>query len=77
MCLDDITLTSGGKAARAAWDLMMTFTAPEGGHYGVGYDGNNFYTSNWGYSSAAYNFYKYDLGGNMLEGFNISVYTKQ
>ena len=57
---------------RAPWDLMMTFTAPEGGHYGVAYDGNNFYTSNWGYSSAAYNFYKYDLSGNMLEGFNIS-----
>jgi hypothetical protein len=57
---------------RAPWDLMMTFTAPEGGHYGVAYDGNNFYTSNWGYSSAAYNFYKYDLDGNMLEGFNIS-----
>ena len=57
---------------RAPWDLMMTFTAPEGGHYGVGYDGNNFYTSNWGYSAAAYNFYKYDLQGNMIEGFNIS-----
>ena len=57
---------------RAPWDLMMTFTAPEGGHYGVAYDGNNFYTSNWGYSAAAYNFYKYDLSGNMLEGFNIS-----
>ena len=57
---------------RAPWDLMMTFTAPEGGHYGVGYDGNNFYTSNWGYSSAAHNFYKYDLQGNMIEGYEIA-----
>ena len=57
---------------RAPWDLMMTFTAPEGGHYGVAYDGNNFYTSNWGYSSAAHNLYKYDLEGNMIEGFEIS-----
>ena len=70
--VDDIELTAGAKGERAAWDLMMTFTAPEGGHYGVAYDGNNFYTSNWGYSSAAHNFYKYDLSGNMLEGFEIA-----
>jgi hypothetical protein len=50
---------------------MMTFTAPEAAQYGVAYDGTNFYTSNWGYSSAAHNFYKYDLEGNMLEGFEI------
>ena len=60
------------KSNRAAWDLMMTFNAAEAGHYGLAYDGTNFYTSNWGYSSAAYNFYKYDLTGNMIEGFNIS-----
>ena len=72
MCLDDVELTAPAKGERNPWDLMMTFTAPEGGHYGVAYDGNNFYTSNWGYSAAAYNFYQYDLTGNMLEGFNIS-----
>ena len=66
------TSTPTNTGNRAPWDLMMTFTAPEGGHYGVAYDGNNFYTSNWGYSSAAHNFYKYDLEGNMLEGFEIS-----
>ena len=70
--VDDLELTNGAKSNRNAWDLMMTFTAPEGGHYGVAYDGNNFYTSNWGYSSAAHNFYKYDLQGNMLEGFEIA-----
>ena len=57
---------------RNAWDLMFTFTAPEAAHYGVVTDGNNFYTSNWGYSSAAHNFYKYDMEGNMIEGFEIS-----
>ena len=72
MCLDDVELTAPAKGERGPWDLMMTFEAPEGGHYGVAYDGNNFYTSNWGYSGCAYNFYKYDLDGNMLEGFNIS-----
>ena len=70
--VDDLELTNGAKGNRNPWDLMMTFTAPEGGHYGVAYDGNNFYTSNWGYSSAAHNFYKYDLQGNMLEGFEIA-----
>ena len=57
---------------RNAWDLMFTFTAPEAAQYGVVTDGNNFYTSNWGYSSAAHNFYKYDMEGNMIEGFEIS-----
>jgi hypothetical protein len=60
------------KGDREMWDLMATFYAAEGGHYGVAYDGDNFYTSNWGYSSAAHNFYKYDLQGNMLEGFEIA-----
>ena len=69
---DTIDPTRKGNGNRDAWDLMMTFTAPEGGHYGVAYDGNNFYTSNWGYSGAAYNFYQYDLEGNMIEGFNIN-----
>ena len=69
--VDDATLAVGAKGNRAPWDLMMTFTAPEGGHYGVAYDGVNFYTSNWGYSGAAHNFYKYDLSGNMIEGFEI------
>ncbi|MBO7617660.1 MAG: T9SS type A sorting domain-containing protein, partial [Bacteroidales bacterium] len=70
--VDDLELSNGAKGNRNPWDLMMTFTAPEGGHYGVAYDGENFYTSNWGYSGCSNNFYKYDLQGNMLEGFNIS-----
>ena len=72
MCLDDVELTAGAKSGRNPWDLMLTFSAAEGGHYGVAYDGTNFYTSNWGYSSAAHNFYQYDLEGNMIEGFEIA-----
>ena len=72
MCLDDVELTAGAKSNRNPWDLMMTFNAPEAAHYGVAYDGENFYTSNWGYASAAHNFYKYDQQGNMLEGFEIA-----
>ena len=85
--VDDITLGEPEKAsmdvtpyasvvtaapAREMWDLITTFTAPEGGHYGVVADNEYIYTSNWGYSSAAHNFYKYDMEGNMIEGFEIS-----
>ena len=69
---DECGYNVAGAPARDMWDLMMTFTAAEGGQYGVAYDGNNFYTSNWGYSAATHNFYKYDLEGNMIEGFDIS-----
>ena len=70
--VDDIELSNGAKSDRNPWDLMMTFNAAEAAQYGVAYDGNNFYTSNWGYSSATHNFFKYDLQGNMLEGFEIA-----
>ena len=56
---------------REMWDLMYTFNAAEAAQYGVVTDGQNIYTCNWGYSSATWNFYKYDLQGNMIEGFNI------
>ena len=72
MCLDDITLSSGGKGNRAPWDLMATFNAAEAAQYGVATDGQNIYTCNWGYSSATWNFYKYDMQGNMIEGFNVA-----
>ena len=53
------------------WSLLATFEAPEAGHYGVVTDGQYIYTSNWGYNSAAHNFYKYDINGDMIEGFEI------
>ena len=56
---------------RAPWDLMNTFYAAEAAQYGVVTDGQYIYTSNWGYASAAHNFYKYDMQGNMIEGFEI------
>ena len=59
------------QSIRAPWDLLATFYAAEGSQYGVASDGVNIYTCNWGYSSVAYNFYKYDMYGNVIEGFNI------
>lgn len=70
--IDDVELTAPAKGDnRDMWDLLGTFNAAEGGHYGVVTDGEYIYTSNWGYSSAAHNFYKYDMDGNMIEGFEI------
>ncbi|MBO7469544.1 MAG: choice-of-anchor J domain-containing protein, partial [Bacteroidales bacterium] len=75
MCVDDIELgvanKGGVRSSRDMWDLLGTFNAAEGGHYGVVTDGEYIYTSNWGYSSAAHNFYKYDMDGNVIEGFEI------
>ena len=56
----------GAEGVRAPWDLMATFNAAEAAQYGVVTDGQYIYTSNWGYSSATHNFYKYDMQGNML-----------
>ena len=66
------TLTWNAKEGRAMWDLLGSFNAAEGAQYGIATDGVNFYTSNWGYSSATHNFYKYDLQGNVIEGFEIA-----
>ena len=66
------TVSMAPMGIRAQWDVLKTFDAAEGGQYGVATDGVNIYTCNWGYSSATYNFYKYDMDGNMIEGFNIS-----
>ena len=74
MCVDDIELGTNTKAVagnRDPWDLVKSFNAAEGAQYGVASDGEFIYTCNWGYSSATHNFYKYDLDGNVIEGFEI------
>ncbi|MBQ6083112.1 MAG: choice-of-anchor J domain-containing protein [Bacteroidales bacterium] len=60
------------EPAREMWDFITSFNAAEGGQYGIATDGEFFYTSNWGYSSAAHNFWKYDQNGNQIEGFEIA-----
>ncbi|MCQ2320565.1 MAG: choice-of-anchor J domain-containing protein [Bacteroidales bacterium] len=60
------------EGTRAPWDLMGSMSAYEAAQYGVATDGNNIYTCNWGYASATYNFCKYDMQGNFIEGFNIA-----
>ena len=70
--VDDITLGTASKGNRDMWDLVTSFNAAEAAQYGVASDGQYIYTCNWGYSSATHNFYKYDLQGNMIEGFDIA-----
>jgi len=85
--IDDVELTGGSKSnstadecgmhkasagSREMWDVLASFNAAEAAQYGVVTDGNFIYTSNWGYASATHNFFKYDMEGNMIEGFDIS-----
>ena len=69
--VDDVVITTGSKGDRDMWDLVHHFDATSGYQYGVGYDGQNIYTSSWSASSTSM-FYKYDLQGNFIEEFNIS-----
>ena len=71
MCLDDVELTAPAKGERNMWDLMTYFSATTAYQYGVATDGQNIYTSAWS-SSADNQFFKYDMDGNFIEGFNIS-----
>ena len=85
--IDDVELTGGSKCnstadecgmhkasagCREMWDVLASFDAAEAAQYGVVTDGNFIYTSNWGYTSATHNFFKYDMEGNIIEGFDIS-----
>ena len=66
------TLVANFQSSMQPWSLLTVFEAAEVGQYGVVCDGQYIYTSNWGYSGATNDFYKYDLNGNVIEGFNIT-----
>lgn len=55
------------------WNLLNLFDLTSGGQQGVVSDGTYIYTCSWMQNpSGGYSFYKYDLQGNFIEGFNIS-----
>ena len=57
---------------RAMWDMMKAFNCTSAGQQGVTTDGEFIYTASWqGTPTGGYTFYKYDLEGNFVEGFNI------
>ncbi len=69
--VDDLKLTAGAKGGRAMWDLVKNFNVNAGGEQGIATDGNFIYTSTWA-GGPGYDFGKYDMNGNFIEGFNIS-----
>ena len=65
---------TGGSTIPSDWHFQFSFNTSTGGQCGIATDGQYFYTSDWrsesdsGYS---YSFFKYDLSGDFIEGFNI------
>ena len=70
---DGGTLAKAGRTSnRAMWDMMKAFNCTSAGQQGVTTDGEFIYTASWqGTPTGGYTFYKYDLEGNFVEGFNI------
>ncbi len=60
-------------SARDMWDLVDSFTGTSAGQQGIATDGNFIYTASWQAAPAGgFSYYKYDLEGNFVEGFNIA-----
>ena len=76
MVVDDIELAAPGKGNRAMWDLVASFTGTSAGQQAVATDGNFIYTASWQATpTGGHTFYKYDLEGNFVEGFDIAGAT--
>ena len=71
--LNSTIATIVGEPTRAAWDLLSTMNATSAGQQGIATDGNYIYTCSWQTTpTSGYTFVKYDLDGNMIEGFDIA-----
>ncbi len=58
------------------WDLVASFTGTSAGQQAVATDGNFIYTASWQATpTGGHTFYKYDLEGNFVEGFDIAGAT--
>ncbi len=79
MCLDDIAMNNAdGKKGnnREMWDYVASFTGTSAGQQAVATDGEFIYTASWQATpTGGYTFYKYDLEGSFVEGFDISGAT--
>lgn len=70
------TAQIAGAPTRDAWDLLSSFTGTSAGQQGVATDGQYIYTCSWQSTpTGGYTFYKYDLQGNFIEGFDIAGAT--
>ena len=59
-------------AANIAPEITFSFDCTSSAQYGVATDGEYIYTSSWSSDYTESMFFKYDLDGNFIEGFNIS-----
>ena len=59
-------------AANIAPEITFSFDCTSSAQYGVATDGEYIYTSSWSSDWTESMFFKYDLDGNFIEGFNIS-----
>ena len=79
MCLDDISMSNAdGKQGnnREMWDYVTSFSCTSAGQQAVATDGEFIYTASWQATpTGGYTFYKYDLEGTFIEGFDISGAT--
>ena len=79
MCLDDVAMNNAdGKQGnnREMWDYVTSFSCTSAGQQAVATDGEFIYTASWQATpTGGYTFYKYDLEGTFIEGFDISGAT--
>ena len=70
---NDITVEAGtivrSDFTNESFNFQKLFTSTDGFQYGVASDGKYIYQSAWTYESS-HKFYKYDLDGNLIEGFD-------
>ena len=73
-----VTPINGGRVTglRVFWEELFEFTCSSGGQPAIATDGNFIYTASWQTTPiGGYTFYKYNLDGSFVEGFNISDVT--
>ena len=76
MCVDDIEFTTAAKGNRDMWDYVASFTGTSAGQQAVATDGNYIYTASWQTTpTGGYTFYKYQMDGTFVEGFDIAGAT--
>ena len=75
--VDDVTFTTSAKGNdRDMWDYVYSFNGTSAGQQAVATDGEFIYTASWQSTpTGGHTFYKYDLQGNFIEGFEIAGAT--
>jgi hypothetical protein len=76
ICVDDIEITTDAKRNRDMWDYVASFSGSSAGQQAVATDGNYIYTASWQTTpTGGHTFYKYQMDGTFVEGFDIAGAT--